>query len=178
MGILKGIGSRARSTSPPTANFFVSPPPHFSASSALTDRPRRPPSEARKPTSLRPREAPFSPVKFPLLRTRIPSGFARRQISAYKKIYFRIYEKIFSHMQKFIFVRTEINFLPQGNKFSCGRKNIFLRKKIFRPAEGEYSPFGRGDFFVRKEGNFSSDKSSPPCGRTGTFPRRKITFPR
>ena len=27
-------------------------------------------------------------------------------------------------------IRKEINFLPQGNKFLCGRKNIFIREEI------------------------------------------------
>ena len=29
------------------------------------------------------------------------------------------------------FVRTEKNFLPQENKFPCGRKYFFLRKEIY-----------------------------------------------
>ena len=87
--------------------------------------------------------------------------YIRRKISVYKKIYFRIYEKIFSHMRKFIFVRTEINFLPQGNKFSCGRNFFSVRTKISRSAEGEKSTFEGGEIFLRKKiffrahGNFA-----------------------
>ena len=72
-------------------------------------------------------------------------------------------------MRKFIFVRTEIsflpngtkfpfgrrqNFLPQGNKFSCRRKFSSVRTKIWRSAEGKKSTFEGGEIFLRKKKNF------------------------
>jgi len=93
----------------------------------------------------------------------------RKKISVYKKIYFRIYEKIFSHMRKFFSVRTEIFRLPQSPKFpferqeiflrktpkfSCGRKFFSVRTKILRSAEGEKSAFEGGEIFLRKKINF------------------------
>ena len=87
-------------------------------------------------------------------------------------------------MRKFIFVRTEISFLPhgakfpfgrrqnfrsediqisfrkkifflpQGNKFSCGRKFSSVHTKILRRAESEKSTFEGGQIFLRKKINF------------------------
>ena len=119
-----------------------------------------------------------------LLTPRIPSGFARGKISVYKKIYFRIYEKIFSHMRKFFFVRTEIsflphgakfpfgrrpNFLPQENLFPCGRKNIFLRKKIFFRAHGNFSLSAEPFFSLGEKGKFGRGKRLLREGRRGGF---------
>ena len=91
------------------------------------------------------------PVNLPLLSTRIPSGFGRGKISVYKKIYFRICEKIFSHMRKFFFVRTEIFFLPHGGKFSFARSRpSFRREGIFSSEEKDFS-FGRRVVSFRKK---------------------------
>jgi len=46
-----------------------------------------------------------------------------------------------------IFVRTEKNFLPQGNLFSCGRK-------FGRLPNGNFAPCGRRKISFRKERNF------------------------
>ena len=56
-------------------------------------------------------------------------AYIRKKISVYKKIYFRICEKIFSHMRKFFSLRK------QKNRRSEGRK-IALRKPIFFSAQG------------------------------------------
>lgn len=40
-------------------------------------------------------------------------------------------------------VRTPLDFCAEENLFSCGRKNIFVRKKIYFRAEENYFSFGR-----------------------------------
>ena len=72
-------------------------------------------------------------------------------------------------MRKFISLGTEIfllphggklsfarhlDFLPQENKFSCGRKFSSVRTKISCRAEGEKSTFEGGQIFLRKKINF------------------------
>ena len=66
---------------------------------------------------------------------KLPCG--RKKISVYKKIYFRIYEKIFSHMRKFIFVRTEI---------------FRLAERTFLPPKDEGLPPERRAIGTPKEG--------------------------
>ena len=77
-------------------------------------------------------------------------------------------------MRKFIFVRTEIfflpygvkfsfgrrqNFLPQENLFPCGRKNIFVRKKIFFRAHGNFSLSAEPFFSLGKKGNSEGESA-------------------
>ena len=83
---------------------------------------------------------PSTGTKLPFLTTRILSGFGRGKNSVYKKIYFRIYEKIFSHMRKFIFLRKKIFRRAEGEKFSYPRKGIFMRTKIFFHAHRNFAP--------------------------------------
>lgn len=40
-------------------------------------------------------------------------------------------------------VRTPLDFCAEENYFLCGRKNIFVRKKIYFRAEENYFSFGR-----------------------------------
>ena len=40
-------------------------------------------------------------------------------------------------------VRTPLDFCTEGNYFLCGRKNIFVRKKIYFRAEENYFSCGR-----------------------------------
>ena len=87
-------------------------------------------------------------------------------------------------MRKFIFVRTEIsflphgakfpfgrrqNFLPQENLFPCGRKNIFLRKEIWASSERKF-------FAVRKEKNFRAHENKFPHMRKYFFVYTEINF--
>ena len=54
-------------------------------------------------------------------------------------------------MRKFIFVRTEISFLPHGAKFPFGRKFSSVRTKILRrAAEVGLALLGDGNFPPRK----------------------------
>jgi len=77
-------------------------------------------------------------------------------------------------MRKFIFVRTEIfflphgakfpfgrrlDFLPQENLFPCGRKNISLRKKIFFCAHENFAPSAEPFFSLGKKGNSEGESA-------------------
>ena len=61
-------------------------------------------------------------------------------------------------MRKFIFVRTEISFLPHGAKFLFEGREIFLRKAPKFPSARKY-------FFFRKEINFLAEENFLPCAR-------------
>jgi len=67
-------------------------------------------------------------------------------------------KNIFSHMRKFIFVRTEISFLPHGAKFPFEGREIFLRKTPKFPSARKY-------FFFRKEINFLAEGIFLLCAR-------------
>ena len=61
-------------------------------------------------------------------------------------------------MRKFIFVRTEISFLPHDAKFPFEGQEIFLRKTPKFPSARKY-------FFFRKEINFLAEGNFLLCAR-------------
>ena len=61
-------------------------------------------------------------------------------------------------MRKFIFVRTEISFLPHGAKFPFEGREIFLRETPKFPSARKY-------FFFRKEINFLAEGNFLLCAR-------------
>nr|WP_314478627.1 hypothetical protein [uncultured Porphyromonas sp.] len=76
--------------------------------------------------------------------------------------------------------RKKIFFLPQGNKFSCGRKFSSVRTEILRRAEGEKSTFEGGQIFLRKKIFFRAHGIFAPSAEVGLallgdggFPPRK-----
>ena len=73
------------------------------------------------------------------------------------------------YTQKKISFRKKIFFLPQGNKFSCGRKSRRLPKKKFPSFERKFSA-------VRKEKNFCAQGNKFPHMRKYFFVYTEINF--
>ena len=60
------------------------------------------------------------------------------------KILWHTVESFSAYGRKKISLREEINFLPYGNKFLCGRKFHGMREEIFQHAEAEKSQGEKG----------------------------------
>ena len=77
-------------------------------------------------------------------------------------------------MRKFIFVRTEINFLAEGNFSLCGRGILSLRKGSHFRSNGREFLFGQKLPALRKEGNFPSKENSFSKAGKLLFQARKV----
>ena len=98
--------------------------------------------------------------KHPSTEPAFPAGLGGGEISVYKKIYFRICEKIFSYMRKFISLRKKFFRRAEGEKFSCARKYFLVCTEILRLAHGREFPFGRERFSLGKEGCHSGQREA------------------
>ena len=113
------------------------------------------------------------PVPFPPNGQGEKTAHIRKKISVYKKIYFRIYEKIFSHMRNFFLCariffafRTASFFPAEGGKFSQVGKFVFQAWKIFFPRQENFpSPEGKRIALGKKKDRPSEGKRLPSEGR-------------
>ena len=100
-------------------------------------------------------------------------AYIRKKISVYKKIYFRIYEKIFSHMWKFFSLRTQIYCPAHGDEFLFARrKNWVAKKGIFR-SDGKELFFGGREIFLRTKRSFLPKRLGLVFGRKLFFLREE-----
>ena len=74
-----------------------------------------------------------------------------RKISVRTKINFRICENIFSYIRKFIFLYTEIFFLPYGSFLPFGRRRFSFRRALFFPSEEKKFSCLRKLIFLRRK---------------------------
>ena len=101
---------------------------------------------------------------------------AKRKISVRTKINFRICENIFSYIRKFIFLYTEIFFLPHGSFSPFGRRCFSFRRAPFFPSDEEKFSRLRKLIFLRRKNPLRSKGKSLAFEGKRSAVRRAIFF--
>ena len=108
-----------------------------------------------------------------------PSFFGWQKSPFRKAKNFCAHENKFSHMRKYFFLYTEINFLIYGNFLPSARKFFALRKEAFFLPKSALFSFGRREIFPPAEIDFSlKKKTSPFEGKRSAVRREKKRRPK